>query len=136
MLARHHSFMSYDDAFEQAILDDICAMAPEDPDDARTGSSRAAQERRAAARRKRLERQRRRDAGVPDSRAVDAAIAQALATVLARGRVVERIANGAKLSDLRVSVENVVGEALLALGAKGVSRIQANAAIKGRLLTV
>ena len=138
MPARHHVVMifdPFDDPLEREILAEIAALAPEMPDDARTGSSKAAQDRREAARRKRLERKRRADKGVPDPRAVDHAIAIALATVLARGRVVDRIANGAKLSDLRVSVENVVGEARLALEAKGISRIEANRAIQGRLLT-
>lgn len=114
MSARHAAVMSYD-AFEQAILDEICGMAPVDPDDARTGSSRAAQERRAAARRKRLDRKRRAEKGVPDPRAVDAAIAAGLADVMRRNRVGETLVQTRDLSQTSVGLHAILRSAMARL---------------------
>ncbi|WP_264048935.1 hypothetical protein [Methylobacterium flocculans] len=75
-------------------------------------SAERARTRRDAADRKRRERAKRRDAGLPDPRSVDSALAQALATVIMRAGIPARIREQGSMDFLNVTLKQVVGEAM------------------------
>ena len=75
-------------------------------------SAERARTRRSAADRKRSERARRRDAGLPDPRSTDSAIAQALATVILRAGLPGRIREQGSMDSLNITLKQIVGETL------------------------
>lgn len=107
--------MHFDDATAiQSILDDLGLddEAPEEAQAARlSGSALLAAQRRADAKRKRLERARRRDAGLPDPRTVDAAIASAIAYVMRENQAAERVARAGSMEQFRIPMRSVFREA-------------------------
>jgi hypothetical protein len=98
----------------QSILDDLGCddEAQEDAQAARlSGSALAAAQRRADAERKRLERARRREAGLPDPRTVDAAIVSAIAHVMRENQAAERVARAGSMDPFSVPMRSVFREA-------------------------
>lgn len=75
-------------------------------------SAERARTRRDAADRKRKERAKRRDAGLPDPRSVDSALAQAMATVIARADIPARIREQGSMDFLDLTLKQLVGEAM------------------------
>lgn len=78
-------------------------------------SAERARTRRDAAERKRRERARRREAGMPDPRSVDSAIAQAVATILMQSSIPARIQQTKTLDGIAVSLKSIMGEAMAIL---------------------
>ncbi|TXN41695.1 hypothetical protein FV232_11115 [Methylobacterium sp. WL30] len=78
-------------------------------------SAERARTRRSAAERKRNERARRRDAGMPDPRSVDSAIAQAVATILMQSSIPARIQRTKSMDGVAVCLKSVLGEAMTIL---------------------
>lgn len=75
-------------------------------------SAERARTRRDAAERKRRERVRRREAGMPDPRSVDSAIAQAVATILTQASIPSQIRERRSMDGIAVSLRSIVGEAM------------------------
>lgn len=107
--------MHFDDATAiQGILDDL-DLDDDAPEDAQatclSGSALLAAQRRADAERKRLERARRREAGLPDPRTVDAAIVSAIAHVMRENSAAERVARARTMDPFSVPMRSVFREA-------------------------
>lgn len=121
-----------DDFFPAAI-----PMAPSEVEDAvapETPSARAAAAKRAEAERKREERARRRAEGVPDPRAVDAAVIGAIVAACARRGHGRTISQTKSLAGLAISLQDVVGGAMQELvEVKGIGQQQAKRALLVRL---
>ncbi|MGU3541413.1 hypothetical protein [Methylobacterium sp. A52T] len=121
-----------DDFFPAAI-----AMAPSEVEDAvvpETPSAKAAAAKRAEAERKREERARRRADGVPDPRAVDAAVIGAIVAAAARRGHGRTISQTKSLAGLAISLQDIIGGAMQELVEnRGIGQPQAKRALLIRL---
>ncbi len=112
-------------------------MAPSEGEDSvatETPSARAAAAKRAEAERKREERARRRAEGVPDPRAVDAAVIGAIVAACARRGHGRTIAETKSLAGLAISLQDIVGGAMQELVEnRGIGQQQAKRALLVRL---
>lgn len=112
-------------------------MAPSDGGDAvapETPSAKAAAARRAEAERKREERAKRRADGVPDPRAVDAAVIGAIVAACVRRGHGRTISQTKSLAGLPISLQDIVGGAMQELvEVKGIGQQQAKRALLVRL---
>jgi hypothetical protein len=98
-----------------------------------SASAEAAAARRAEAARKREERARVRKSGVPPARAVDAAIAGALASVLVHDGAVEALRDGGKKSKHAIDLIPVLRHAVRSLVARGFDRDAVPRVVRVRL---
>jgi len=112
-------------------------MAPSEVEDAvapETPSAKAAAARRAEAERKREERAKKRAEGIPDPRAVDAAVIGAIVAAAARRGHGRTISQTKSLAGLAISLQDLVGGAMQDLvEVKGIGQQQAKRAILVRL---
>ena len=112
-------------------------MAPSEVEDAvapETPSAKAAAARRAEAERKREERAKKRAEGVPDPRAVDAAVIGAIVAAAARRGHGRTISHTKSLAGLAISLQDLVGGAMQDLvEVKGIGQQQAKRALLVRL---
>lgn len=120
---------------QQAILDYVDgsdALLTPMPTPA-SASAEAAAARRAEAARKREGRARQRQAGVPPARAVDSAIASALAAVLARDGSIEALREGKKATKHAVDLVPVLRHVVKGLVARGFDRDAVPRVVRVRL---
>jgi hypothetical protein len=127
-------------AWASAHADELVAFEPivlDPPRVPETGSARVARERRAAAERQRRSRVNRAKVieNLKTQAELDAAIAGALRTVLTRADVASKIRTKADLEGQRVSLHNVLGEAMRTLvRSYGYDTDRASEAVRDRLL--
>jgi len=96
-------------------------------------SAAAAAEKRSEADRKRDERAARREARLPDTRAVDVALGQALAEILRGADAAALIAKSGTVREMKVAVEPILAFALQTLVDKGTPKRDAARVLQKRL---
>lgn len=119
-----------------AELDDDASepvAAAASPPRTRTPSAAAAARRRADAERKRALRAERVASGLPDHRAVDAALASAMAEVLRRDGAHAAIAKRGTTEGVRLPLQNLFAIARDTLKGRGYTRVNAARALEERL---